>query len=78
MRANTRLFGEIEIEEEKIINMEQGIIGFPDLKQFTLIFDSERKEKSGIMWMQSMDDGEVSIPVMAPSDLIADYNPTVN
>ena len=78
MKANTRLFGEIEIEEEKIINMEQGIIGFPDLKQFTLIFDSERREKSGIMWLQSMDDGDVSIPVMAPSDLIADYNPTVN
>ena len=78
MKANTRLFGEIEIEEEKIIKMEQGMIGFPDLKHFTLIFDSEREEKSGIMWLQSMDEGDVAIPVMTPSDLIPDYNPLVN
>ena len=28
MQLNTRLFGEIEIEEEKIIFFENGIIGF--------------------------------------------------
>ncbi len=78
MKAKTRLFGEIEIEKEKIITMEQGIIGFPDLKHFTIVFDVESEEKSGIMWLQSMDDGDVSMPVMVPSDLISDYNPTVN
>ena len=39
MQLNTRLFGEIEIEEEKIIFFENGIIGFPDCTRFTLIFD---------------------------------------
>lgn len=78
MRAKTRLFDEIEIEDEKIIQMEQGIIGFPGLKHFTLIFDSEREEKSPIMWLQSMDDGDVAIPVIVPGDLIPEYNPTVN
>ena len=78
MKARTRLFGEIEIEEDKIIRMEQGIIGFPDLKSFTLIFDSEREERSGIMWLQSMDDWDIAMPVMTPSDLIPEYNPTVN
>ncbi len=78
MKADTRLFGEIEIEDAKSIYLEQGIIGFPDLKHFTLIFDSEREEKSSIMWLQSMDDGQIAIPVMEPSGLIADYNPTVN
>ncbi len=78
MRAKTRLFDEIEIEDEKIIQMERGIIGFPGLKHFTLIFDSEREEKSPIMWLQSMDDGDVAIPVIVPGDLIPEYNPTVN
>lgn len=78
MKAKTRLFGEIEIEDGKIIKMEQGIIGFPDLKSFTLIFDSERREKFSIMWLQSMDDGDIAMPVMMPSDLLPDYNPTVN
>lgn len=78
MKADTRLFGQIEIEPEKIIEMEQGLIGFPDLKHFTLIYDSEREQKSAIIWLQSMDDGDVAMPVMVPTDLIPDYQPTVN
>ncbi len=78
MRTNTRLFGEIEIEDAKIITIERGIIGFPDLKHFTLIFDAERGQKASIMWLQSMDDGDVAIPVMVPTDLLPEYRPTVN
>lgn len=77
MKANTRLFGEIEIEDEKIIEFEQGIIGFPDLKYFTLIFDAE-KEKSAIKWLQSMDEPDFALPVMEPYHLMPDYAPTVN
>ncbi len=78
MKAKTRLFGDIEIENEKIIKMDQGIIGFPDLKNFTLIFDSDRGDKSAIMWLQSMDDGDIAMPVMVPTDIIPEYNPTVS
>ena len=78
MKATTRLFGEIEIGEEKIVTIEQGIIGFPILNHFTLIFDSEKEEKSGIMWLQSLDDGEVAIPVLVATELMPKYNPTVN
>ena len=78
MKAKTRLFGEIEIEDEKIIQIDQGIIGFPDLRHFTLIFDADREEKSVIMWLQSMDDGDIAIPAAVPADLLPDYNPTVD
>lgn len=78
MKANTRLFGEIEIQDEKIIQLDQGMIGFPELKHFTLIFDSDREEKSVIMWLQSMDDGDIAIPVIVPAELLPDYNPTVD
>ena len=78
MKAKTRLFGEIEMGDEKIIRIEQGMIGFPDLQNFTLIFDSEREEKSVIMWLQSMDDGDIAIPVIVPTDLVSDYNPSVD
>ena len=33
MKAKTRLFGEIDIAEEKIIVMEGGMIGFPELRK---------------------------------------------
>lgn len=78
MKADTRLFGPIEIEDEKIIEISQGIIGFPDLKHFTLIYDSEREVQSAIRWLQSMDDGDIAMPVIAPGELLPDYRPTVN
>jgi flagellar assembly factor FliW len=42
MKAKTRLFGEIEIADDKIITLEKGMIGFPDLNHFALIFDKEK------------------------------------
>lgn len=80
MKAETRIFGTIDIEDSKIIKMEKGMIGFPDLKTFSLIFDSDKHEKGGstIMWLQSMDDGDIAFPVMIPNLIIEDYNPTVN
>ena len=41
MSVNTKLFGEIEIEQDKIITFEKGLIGLPDLKKFALITDAE-------------------------------------
>lgn len=79
MKAVTRLFGEIDIDEEKIITLERGMIGFPDLQKFALIFDEEKGlEASSVMWLQSMDDETVAFPVVHPNQIKPDYNPTVN
>ena len=79
MKADTRLFGEIDIEEEKIITLENGMIGLPEFQKFALIFDEEKGMKSSsIMWLQSMDDPQTAFPVMQPNTVKPDYNPTVN
>ncbi len=79
MKAVTRLFGNIDIADDKIITMEKGMIGFPNLTHFALIFDEEKKEKKfKIMWLQSMDDGDVAFPVTDPMSLKEDYKPSVN
>lgn len=79
MKAKTRLFGTIDIEDEKVITLEGGMIGFPFLQKFTLIFDEGKEKKAtSIMWLQSMDEGEVAFPVMHPNEIKPDYNPTVN
>ena len=78
MTVNTRLFGEIQVGDDKIVNLPQGIIGFPDLKSFTLIYDNEREDKGNIMWFQSLDEPQFALPVMTPSTVVPDYNPTVN
>ena len=79
MKADTRLFGKIDIEEEKIITLEGGMIGLPEYQKFALLFDEEKGQKeSSIMWFQSMDDPGTAFPVMHPNLVKPDYNPTVN
>lgn len=79
MKAVTRLFGEIDIQEDKIITLENGMIGLPEYQKFALIFDEEKGMKeSSIMWLQSMDDPETAFPVMQPNTVKPDYNPTVD
>lgn len=77
MKTTTRIFGEIEIQEDKIIRFEHGIIGFPDLKQFTLIYDSEKEDKATISWLQSLDEPNLAFPVIDPLVVYPGYNPTV-
>ena len=79
MKAVTRLFGTIDVADDKIITMERGMIGFPNLTHFALIFDEEKKDKKfKIMWLQSMDDGDIAFPVADPCQIKEDYQPLVN
>lgn len=77
MAVETKLFGKIEIEQEKIITFEKGLIGFPELTKFALIHNSERKD-SKIRWMQSLDNGEMAFPVIDPCCILDEYDPMVN
>ena len=79
MKAKTRLFGDINIADEKLIILEKGMIGFPNLTHFALIFDEEKGiDRSNIMWLQSMNEPEIAFPVMLPTKVKDDYNPTVS
>lgn len=78
MKANTRMFGTIEIPDEKIIILENGMIGFPDMQHFALIYDADKENGGKIKWLQSMDEPEAAFPVMDPTIIKEDYNPTIN
>ncbi len=75
MVIQTRVFGEIEIDDEKIISFHGGIVGFPDLKKFTLLYDAEKT--GGIKWLQSLDEPAFAMPVMDPLVVQENYNPVV-
>ena len=53
MQITTKVFGEITIDDEKVINFPSGIIGFPELTDFALIHDEE-KGTDTIHWLQSL------------------------
>ena len=74
MQIKTKVFGEIIIDDDKIIHFPNGIIGFPDLTEFTLIHDEEIGTDS-IHWLQSLQEPAFAMPVMDPLIVCPDYNP---
>ena len=75
MKAKTRMFGEIDIQEDKIITLESGMIGFPDMQKFTLIFDEMAREKY-VDWFGYS--ASVSPYVLEQLTIKEDYNPSVS
>ena len=78
MKINTKIFGEIEIAEDKIITFASGIIGFPELKRFALLHDDEKGADVGIRYMQSLEEPGFAMPVMDPLIVKPDYDPEVS
>ncbi len=80
MRVNTKNFGVIDISDDKIITFDNGIIGFKDYKKYTLIYDADSKEKSdsAIIWLQSMEEPALALPILKPEYVKPDYNPIVD
>ena len=77
MVAETKFFGTIDIEDDKIIHFPMGIIGFENLKNFALIYDSDREERSNISWLQSMEEPLMVMPVINPMDITESYTPII-
>ncbi|MEE1258070.1 MAG: flagellar assembly protein FliW [Lachnospiraceae bacterium] len=75
VEVNTRVFGKIAVEDDKIIRFDSGILGFPDLKDFTLIYNLEKGNDSGIKWLQSLQEPGFALPVMNPELIMAEYEP---
>lgn len=75
VEVTTRIFGNIAIEEDKIIRFDHGILGFPDLTDFTLIFNEEKGADSSIKWLQSLQEPAFAMPVMNPDMIVQEYNP---
>jgi flagellar assembly factor FliW len=70
----TTRFGEIDIDESKIIDMRGGIIGFEHLKKYVLHI---RDEKNPFWWYQSLEDGAIAFAVINPFIAKSDYEPVI-
>jgi len=73
----TKNFGEIEIDDDKIIQFPAGIIGFPDLNDFALVHDDEQGT-GNVHWLQSIQEPAFAMPVMDPLIVKPDYNPVID
>lgn len=77
MLVKTRHFGEIDLDEAKILTFESGILGFEECKKYTILYDNEEENQPVISWFQSLDEPGLALPVIYPSLVKPDYNPIV-
>lgn len=75
MKYKTKYLGEIEIEEDKILTFEQGILGFENYKRYSILYQSE--EENQIAWLQCLDQESLALPVIQPNLVMSNYNPIV-
>ena len=70
MKIKTTRFGTIDIEEEKIIKMPFGMLGFPNKKKFIIL---QHQENSPFFWYQSVDDPGLAFVITDPFLFVPDY-----
>jgi flagellar assembly factor FliW len=64
--------GEIEIDDTTIIDIPDGLLGFPQATRFVLV----AAEDTGLYsWLQSVDHPDVSFLVVVPAPFFHDFEP---
>lgn len=70
MIVNTTRFGVVEVEEDSIVTMPDGMIGFEQYRTYVLI---EHRPESLFRWLQSTEQPDLAFLVVDPSDFFTDY-----
>ena len=76
MEIKTTRFGQVEINENLVITLPEGIVGFEDLKQY-IILDNFDKE-SPFKWFQSIDDPSLAFVITDPLMFVPEYKAKVS
>ena len=71
VRINTNRFGEIEIDQDRILRIKGGILGFPESDQFVIL---DHEPGSPFRWLQSVQQSELAFVVTEPVDFFPDYH----
>lgn len=77
MQINTKWFGTVEIDAAKVITFEKGLIGFEDCSRFAIVYETEDKKEKTIMWLQSLDEQALALPIIKPEYIVDEYAPDV-
>ena len=70
MIINTSRFGQLEVDERRLITFPHGILGFPRETVYALI---QTGEDSGFYWLQAVARADLAFVVSDPRLFIADY-----
>ncbi|MCL2226418.1 MAG: flagellar assembly protein FliW [Oscillospiraceae bacterium] len=70
MQIETIRFGSVEVDESKFITFAEGIPGLEDSRTYALL---QFEESYPIIWLQSIDEGGICLPVLDTFAVLTDY-----
>jgi len=70
MVVRTTRFGEVQVDENRIIRFSKGLLGFPSYKHYVLI---NPDDDGYFWWLQSIDMPDLAFVVTDPSLFVSSY-----
>ncbi|MFW5870361.1 MAG: flagellar assembly protein FliW [Candidatus Sumerlaeota bacterium] len=71
MKVETTRFGQIDVPEGDIINLPEGVLGFPEATRYVLL--EHDSEGTPFKWLQSLDDPNLAFIVIDPHMVVEGY-----
>ena len=70
MQIETIRFGTVDVDDSKLLLFDSGIPGLEEFRRFALL---QFAESYPIIWLQSIDDGGICLPVMDTFAVLSGY-----
>lgn len=79
MKVLTKFFGEVELDDNKVLEFPNGIIGFEDFKKYAIMFDkdNDKEGEARISWLQSLEEPALALPIIDPLAIVPEYAPMI-
>jgi flagellar assembly factor FliW len=70
MQIQTSRFGDVSVDERRILSFPNGMLGFPDQTRYVLL---EAGQATSFWWLQSIERAELAFVVTDPSLFVPSY-----
>lgn len=70
MKIESQRFGTMDVAEDQLIRFADGMIGFPEEKEYVLL---PHGQSESIGWLQSTENPALAFPVVSAHDVTANY-----
>jgi flagellar assembly factor FliW len=74
MNVQTTRFGTVEVDAERVITFDTGLLGFADFQRYVLL---QPDDDAVFFWLQSCDDPALAFVVTDPALWVADFEATI-
>jgi flagellar assembly factor FliW len=71
MKFINRQFGELEFDEQYVVDFPKGIVGFEQHRKYVIIDDEDSEP---FRWLVSIEDENLSFPLLDPSLVLPNYD----